>query len=378
MRRLPPGVLPSRDLRLINRLITCLALLCCAIVTDQNLGAAELRVGAAAEVLKATDDMVIGGGIGPGKATGQEGELRAVAVVVQDPFQAKVALVSCDVLMVDRDVLDRAARRIEQATGIPFDHILVSATHTHHAPTTATIHGYTREEGFTRQLEDKIVQAVTKADSRLGPATLLFRLGEESSVGKNSRLLLGDGAIFWVGSRDDAVRPTGPFDPELPVLAFRRTDGQFEAVLFNHSTHTIGTHRPGVRSPSFYGLAAQALEKKHGGSFLFFEGASGSTHNLDVPTPEATHRIQDAVENALAAAAPHPVARVRAVRKRLSVKVRHFDEAAEQEAVALYCSKRIKDPAGAKKVIEVFRTMRATGSAAGNGTRDVGAGTPDR
>ena len=89
-------------------------------------------------------------------------------------------------------------------------------------PTTATIHGYTREEGFTRQVEEKIVQAVIKANGRLGPVTFLFRLGEESSVGKNSRLLLGDGTIYWVGSHEDAVRPTGPFDPELPVLGFRR------------------------------------------------------------------------------------------------------------------------------------------------------------
>jgi len=343
----------------MNRLIAVLTLSCFVLSPGQNLAAGELKAGAAAEVLKATDEMVIGGGIGPGKATGQEGELRASAVVIQDPDQAKVALVACDVLMVNRDVLDRAARRIEQATGIPFDSILINATHTHHAPTTATIHGYTREEGFTRQLEDKIVDAATKANSRLGPASFLFRLGEESSVGKNSRLLLGDGTIFWVGSRDDAVRPTGPFDPELPVLAFRRGDGRFEAVLFNHSTHTIGTHKPGVRSPSFYGLAAQALEAKKGGTFLFFEGASGSTHNLDVPTPEATHRIEDAVEKALASATPHPVARVRALRKQISAKVRHFDEAAEQHAVAAYCSKRIKDPAGAKRVIEVFRTMRA-------------------
>ncbi len=90
-------------------------------------------------------------------------------------------------------------------------------------------------------------------------------LGEESSVGKNSRLLLSDGTIYWTGTYQDAVRPTGPFDPELPVLAFRRADGGLEAVLFNHSTHTIGTQKPGVRSPSFYGLAAQELEKERGG-----------------------------------------------------------------------------------------------------------------
>ena len=200
--------------------------------------------------------------------------------------------------------------------------------------------------------------AVARANSRLAAATLLFRLGEESSVGKNSRLLLGDGTIFWVGPRDDAVRPSGPFDPELPVLGFRRGDGKFEATLFNHSTHTIGTHKPGVRSPSFYGLAAQAIEKDRGGTVIFFEGASGSTHNLDLPTSEATHRILEAVTRALDEAKPRPVDRVRSLKKEVTVKVRRFDEAADERAVSSYCTKRIKDAASAEKVIATFRAMR--------------------
>ncbi len=333
-------------------------LLCLLLACNPGLAAGELKAGAAAQVLSADDSMVIGGGIGPGKAHGQEGELRASALVLEDAHGGKVALVACDVLMVNRDVLDRAAQRIEQANGIPFDHILINATHTHHAPTTATIHGYTRDEGFTRQVEEKIVRAVTQANGRLGAVTFLFRLGEESSVGKNSRLLLGDDTIYWVGSQDDAVRPTGPFDPELPVLGFRRGDGKFEAILFNHSTHTIGSHKPGVRSPSFYGLAAQAIEKDRGGTVIFFEGASGSTHNLDVPVPEATHRIEDAVVRALGAAAPRPVDRVRSLKKEITVKVRRFDEAADERAVTAYCTKRIKDPVSAEKVIATFRDMR--------------------
>jgi hypothetical protein len=302
--------------------------------------------------------MVIGGGIGPGKAKGQEGELRASALVVEDPQGSRIALIACDVLMVNRDVLDRAASAIEKATGIPFEHILINATHTHHAPTTATIHGYTRDLAFLRQLEDRIVQAATQAKNRLAPAAFLFALGEESSVGRNSRLLLSDGTIFWVGSHDDAVRPTGPFDPELPVLAFRRGDGRLEAALFNHSTHTIGTLKPGVRSPSFYGLAAQSLEKERGSTFLFFEGASGSTHNLDVPIPEATARIREAVARALDAAGPRPVDRVSALRKEIALKVRHFSDADDERAAASYCTKRIKDPAAAQSVIATFRAMR--------------------
>ena len=320
--------------------------------------AQELKAGAAAEVLSADDAMVIGGGIGPGKAKGQEGELRASALVIEDSRRNRIALIACDVLMIERDVLDRAARRIEEMAKVPFDHVLINATHTHHAPTTVTVHGYEREEAFTRQVEEKIVQAAVKAAARLAPVTFLFRLGEESSVGKNSRLLLRDGTIYWTGPYDDAMRPTGPFDPELPVLAFRRRDGGLEAALFNHSTHTIGTQKPGVRSPSFYGLAAQELEKDKGGRFLFFEGASGSTHNLDVAPLEATYRIRQAVAGALEAAQPRSVDRVAAIRKEITVKVRHFREDEDDRRVVAYCTKRYKDPAAARFVIDTFRAMR--------------------
>jgi neutral ceramidase len=71
--------------------------------------ARPVRVGAAAVELEADDSMVIGGGILPGKATGQEGKLRATAVVIEKPGGGKVALVACDVLMMARDLLDPAA-----------------------------------------------------------------------------------------------------------------------------------------------------------------------------------------------------------------------------------------------------------------------------
>jgi neutral ceramidase len=143
----------------------------------------------------------------------------------------------------------------------PFHHILINATHTHSAPTTVTVHGYSRDEAFTRQVGDKIFEATEAAAKRLGMVTMYFRVGEESSVGRNSWLLLADGTIFWTVVHDDVVRPVGPFEPELPVWAFRRPDKSLEAVMFNHSRHTNGTHKPVVRSASFYGLAAQGTEK---------------------------------------------------------------------------------------------------------------------
>jgi hypothetical protein len=316
----------------------------------------DIRVGAAAVELEADDGMVIGGGILAGKAKGQDAPLRAVAVVVEKPDSGKVALVACDVLMMNRDLLDPAAEEVGKALGIPTSHVLINCTHTHHAPSTCTIHGYPRDELFCRRVQQAITKAAKEANGRLSDRTLHFRLGEESSVGQNSRLLLKDDTVFWIGPRDDAVRPTGPFDPELPVLSFRGPDGKPRATLFNHSTHTIGVRKPGARSPSFYGLAAQELEAELGGTFLFLEGASGSAHNLSLTSDEMTLRIKQAVKDALDKATPRPVNRVVAVKKPFKFKVRTFDEAKEDAAVEAYCRKRAGK--GADDIIRVFRDQR--------------------
>jgi hypothetical protein len=323
--------------------------------------AGDVRVGAAAASIAAEDSMVIGGGIGPGKATGQEGELRAVAVVVEKPTHGKLAIVACDVLFVQNDFISAALERIKKSTGITPDRVLVNATHTHHAPTTATVHGYTREAEFVRRVEDAIVQSVEQANERLadGDAEMLFKLGEEGTVGANSRLLLSDDTIWWIGSNEDAVRPTGPFDAQLPVIAFRNAGQKYRAVLFNHSTHTIGTRSPGVRSPSFYGLAAQELEAQLGCTVSFLEGASGSTHNIKpVPADEAVRRMKRAVVEALDAAQPVAVTRFASIKRPFEFRVRTFDESVEEEKVAGYCRKRA--PAHADAIIDVFRKMRQT------------------
>ena len=321
---------------------------------------ALLHVGAAAVELEADDNMVIAGGITAGKAAGQEGKLRAVAVVLeQQPF-GKLAVVACDVLMMTREHLDPATREIEKITGIPFANILVNCTHTHHAPSTMVLHGYGLDDTFVKRVQRAIVKAVQDANANLSKdaCRFLFHLVEEKTVGQNSRQLLSDGEIYWVGPRTNFVRATGPFDPELPVLAFRDSTDKLRALIFNHSTHTIGTRQPGRRSPSFYGLAAQELERELDGTFCFLEGASGSTHNLNLSGDEMTKRMKQAVSDALAQARARPVARLAALKRPFKFRVRNFDEAREDEAVTRYCRKYVG--AYGETVIQVFRDMRKT------------------
>lgn len=321
----------------------------------------RLSVGAAAVDIPADDAMDMAGGIHAWKAVGAEAPLRASSIVLSLGGE-KLAICSCDVLFVQRDFVLPALERVRAATGIPPERVLVHATHTHSAPSATRVHGYARDErfveGLARAIADSCIAAAADAE-RHPDCRLRYRLGEESSVGQNSRILLGDGTIFWIGKRDDAVRPTGPFDPELPVLAFETAAGAPVATLFNHSTHCIGAREGGKRSPAFYGLAAQELERETGGVHVFLQGASGSTHNLTVPPAEMVLRIKDAVERARSAAAPRAVTRLAALEEPFEFRVRVFDESAEEEAVTSYCRKRVEGEEAAESIAAVFRTQRA-------------------
>lgn len=335
--------------------------------------AAELKVGAAAVELHADDELPIAGGIGPGKATGQDGLLRAVATVIQGPpDDTKVAIVALDILMIRRDYLDEAVKMIEQKTGIPFDHIIINCTHTHHAPSTVKIHGYDVIPEFAEQVRDAIVQAVVEAHDKMAaspPARMHFIMGREATVGQNSRMELSDGTISWGIHPDMEMRPTGPFDPDFPVLAFKRSGppgagSSLASVIFGHSTHTIGTRHLGRRSPAFYGLAAQAFEQETGAVTTFVQGASGSTHlwkidNLKFPDVwiEAERRILNALRYHVDQAPQVLVNRIGSLKREVTVKVRNFDEEKEEAAVSYYTRKHHGERA--EFTAGIFRQMRA-------------------
>ena len=333
-----------------------------AIISHARGEPGEVRVGAAAVNLKADNDMPLAGSIEARYTAEQEGELRAVATVIEKPGSAKIAIVACDVLWLTRKIVDAALAEIEKTTCIAPSQVLVNATHTHSAPGTAPAHAFGSFEKFAGEVQRGIVKAVQDANARLdgGGASFYFHLGEEKTVGGNSRLLLSDGSITWLNVKaalDAGARPTGPFDPQLPVLDFRGPDGKSRALIFNHSTHTIGT-RAGrdIRSPSFYGLAAQEMESEFG-TVTFLEGASGSTHNITgVPVFLAIERIKKAVQDARTKAERRPVLRMASVKKPFTFRVRTFDDAEEDAKIERYMTAHV--PSSAARVREVFAAMR--------------------
>ena len=294
-----------------------------------------------------------------------EGEFRANALVLD--AQQRICLVSLDALNTLLPMTRSAARRIAAATGIPIDNILICATHTHRGPPMNSAFGQPRAE-YVRRLEEGSVLAAVKAVAAMDDAksaaqsTVLFGQSQEATVGRNSRLLLKDGCIGWDGYEEqDVVRPTGPYDPDLYVLALRRADGKYAGLAFNHSVHNIGHIRADCLSPCFYGLTALEIERRHGATTLFLPGAFGSTHNITynnsgVPAEECVHRAVAAIEEALGRLQPSVPGVVQVLNREFAYHVRRFDEAREALAVKAYLEKYA--PQRVPGQVDWFRKMR--------------------
>ena len=171
--------------------------------------------------------------------------------------------------------------------------------------------------------------------------------------------LEGKRTISW-GVPDDntkPLRPTGPFDPDFPVMAFKRPDQSLTAVIFGHAAHNVIGQLPS-RSPMFYGLAGQAFEEESRAVTTFIEGAAGSTH----PGPKATYddgkrRILNAIRYHVDQAPEMSVVRIGSPKKEVTVKVRNFNEETEEKAVSSCCTKW-QGVADGKKNAAVFQKAR--------------------
>jgi len=298
-----------------------------------------------------------------------EAPLRAVALALESDG-VRLCLACTDSMIVPDHVLARVSAQV------PAANLLITAIHTHHAPCTIDILGARRDAAFCEALEAALIAAITEACQALNDpasaAEMSFAQSQEATVGQNSRYLLRDGTIAWYAYPwEDVVRPTGPYDPDLPVIAFRRPSGELVCTLFSHSVHNIGALTQGAVSPGMYGLAAQEIERCHGGLALFLPGAFGSTHNTSefgstpntraIGTAECIHRIVAAVEWGLAHAcgprASCSQSLLASAKRPFAYRLREFDEAAEEAAVRYWSE--TYTPENPEANASVFRAMRA-------------------
>lgn len=316
----------------------------CSELSDVKKTSPTWQVGAAATDWTPTQPRFLFGYPGVERtSTGVHDPLLASAMVVRQQDQT-VAWVGCDVIFIPKDLAQRARRRIEAATSIPADHIMITATHTHSGPNMTAMLSNANDaivplpatEDLQR-LEDAIVHSVSKATATLTLATLRFAEVDGSMLGSN---------------RHD---PAGPSIARVPVLIAERADDQKPiGVMCVVSMHPTVLHEDWTQySGDFPGLARQWLQHHVVGPdcpLVYHAGACGNQsprHAVKANTIEEAHRLGEALgrqlQQAVEQAKPVENATLEVLTGSVTLPVRTLPSVAEAKEKLEQASQKLED-----------------------------------
>lgn len=211
----------------------------------------ELRAGAAIVDVTPTSYPVIVNAMFTERTATNAVDPLYVRALALDDGSTRMVLAIVDTCMIPRDLIDRAKERASRATGVPVNRMLVSATHTHSAPSAMGCLGSRVDTNYAVFLEPRIAGAIADAVSRLQPARIGWGSVDDWEhtfnrrwIRRPDRMLTDPFGEQTVRAHmhpgydsPDAVGPSGPVDPELSVVAVQTKDGRPLALLANYSQH---------------------------------------------------------------------------------------------------------------------------------------------
>jgi neutral ceramidase len=217
-------------------------------------------------------------------------DLFVKVLVLEDATGYRGVIVTSDLLGFPASVAEPICERIQKKTGLKREQILINSSHTHAGPTVG-LRVAPKEAGgeaqrtveYTRQLQDKVVDAVVQAAAQLTPA----------------KLSLGSGVIHFAMNRREftpdriilGVNPRGLADRGVPVLRIDNPDGTMRAVLFGAATHgtTLGADNYQLCG-DYAGFAQAFVQAKHPKvQAMFMLGCAGDSN----PYPRGTMALAE-------------------------------------------------------------------------------------
>jgi hypothetical protein len=288
-----------------------------AILSTPRPAAGELRAGAAAiDVTPIHFPVLVNGGMLANTATKANTPLYARAVVL-DSGGERIAIVVVDSCMLPRPLLDEAKHLASQRTKIRPERMLISATHTHTAPSALACLGTDADESYTPYLREKLAEAIAAAESNLEPAKVGWavkhaadytalrrwiirpdRVGTDPFGNATLRANMHAGADW-----NNVTGESGPEDPDLSMISFQALDGRPIALLANFSMHYFSGVEP--LSADYFGLFCAGVEAKLGAGqssngrpfvAIMSHGCSGDIWRRDYTKPvsvEAEWKIDE-------------------------------------------------------------------------------------
>ena len=230
--------------------------------------------------------------------------LHSRAIVISDKKET-IAIAVVDSCMIPTHLCDAVKEQVFIKTGIRKNRILISATHTHSAPSVMDLClGTDKDEDYSKFLPGKIAESIIRAHSKLQPAKAGWSVFDGSDYTKPRRW------AFWPGTGTDpfgektiranmhpgyqnpsATGETGPTDPWFTLFSLVSENNQPIAVLGNFSMHYFSGHS-GISS-DYFGRYSKELSARLGNGCVvaLSQGTSGDVWRADYGKPREDSEI---------------------------------------------------------------------------------------
>jgi hypothetical protein len=186
-----------------------------------------------------------------------------VRAIVIENGASRAALVSVDTGVIGTDTWSHVSTRAAKELGIPANHILLGATHTHSAPWGAAY-------------ENQIFDAIKQAQKKAQPALIAYGTGV-SYINVNRNIIDPKTHKWWEGPNYD-----GPSDKTVAVVQFSSLSGEPIAVYYNYAVHAVLTGQTDLVSGDIPGATSRYIEESLGGDAVaaWSLGAAGDQNPI--------------------------------------------------------------------------------------------------
>lgn len=211
-------------------------------------------------------------------------EAIALALKVENVTTLLICIDNC---AIKQELNAEFRKSVSDATGVPAENIILSATHTHTGPSLDRDLNLEIIENYIAFVNEKITSAAIRAIADLKNAKMGYGKGVAPNVAFCRRYIMKDGSTKTNPgvNNPDIVKPLREADETVSVIRFDREDAD-TIVFVNFANHpdVIGGCKISADWP---GLLRQTVEKVLDNTkCIFFNGAQGDINHVNVrPKP---------------------------------------------------------------------------------------------
>ena len=192
---------------------------------------------------------------------------------------------------IQTELCDKTRRAIAEYCAIPFENVIISATHTHSAPNLSGVVGWgdVNMDYYNNIFLPAVLVASAEALRALTPAEIAVGV-TESLVGVNRRQQYPNGEIGL------GQNPHGCFDPNMTVVAIRNKATKAGILnLIHYGCHGTSAGLTTAITRDWSGVMIDELEAKTGTLTAFWNGAIGDV-GPRLTNGQTTGNIKDTEE----------------------------------------------------------------------------------